>query len=88
LASISLKLAAAESASSCDIPMILDEPFAGLDTESKSGACRAIRNAARKLQIIVFTCDRETNEIFSSMSGAAIINMGMPHRKGTSHATL
>ncbi len=88
LASISLKLAAAESASSCDIPMILDEPFAGLDTESKSGACRAIRNAARKLQIIVFTCDRETNEIFSSMSGAAIINMGMPHRNGTSHATL
>ncbi len=88
LASLALKLAVAEAPSACEIPVILDEPFAGLDSESKSGACRAVRSAARKLQIIVFTCDRETKEIFSSMNGAAIFNMGMPHREGIPHATL
>jgi multidrug resistance efflux pump len=57
---LSLKLAVAKELSEEKLPILLDDVLLVFDSERKRGACRALSEAAKDMQIVFFTCDRET----------------------------
>jgi uncharacterized protein YhaN len=60
IAGICLRLAFIDAMSWEEQPfLILDEPFAGLDTENLAGAKRLIRKIAEDYQVIIFSCREE-----------------------------
>ncbi len=60
IAGICLRLAFIDAMSWEEQPfLILDEPFAGLDTDNLEGAKRLIRKIAEDYQVIIFSCREE-----------------------------
>jgi hypothetical protein len=57
---LSIKLAVARELSEERLPILLDDVLLTFDSKRKKGACRALRELSEDMQIILFTCDRET----------------------------
>lgn len=71
---LSLKLAVAKELSKEKLPVLLDDVLLVFDSERKMGACKAIAEAAKDMQIILFTCDKETAEFMKAV-GADVRGM-------------
>ena len=75
MASLALKIAAAERIGDGMVPIILDEVLAGMDTQSKSSACRVLKDVAKKMQVILLTGEQETKEIMTLLPEVTLINL-------------
>jgi uncharacterized protein YhaN len=73
---LSLKLAVAKELSEEKLPMLLDDVLLVFDSERKQGACRALSEAAKDMQIVFFTCDRETYGLMKQ-AGAESMEMSL-----------
>ncbi len=71
---LSLKLAVAKELSKETLPILLDDVLLVFDYERKKGACKALAEVAEEMQIMLFTCDRETHSLMSDV-GAEIIEL-------------
>ena len=71
---LSLKMAVSLSLSEERPPVILDDILLTSDSVRKEGACRAISDLSKEVQVIYFTCDRETSELLER-NGANIIRI-------------
>ena len=71
---LSIKLAIAREMGCGEVPMILDDVLLPFDSERKEGACRALLEVSGEMQVLMFTCDRETAGICSEI-GAATVRM-------------
>lgn len=71
---LSLKLAVAREMGGGDVPVILDDVLLPFDSERKAGACRALKELSEEMQVLLFTCDRETRDICESL-GVSIVQM-------------
>ena len=60
---LSLKMAVSLSLSAERPPVILDDVLLTSDSGRKAGACEAIAKLSRDIQVIYFTCDRETRDL-------------------------
>ena len=69
---LSLKMAVSLSLSAERPPVILDDVLLTSDSGRKAGACEAIAKLSRDIQVIYFTCDRETRDLMEG-TGARII---------------
>ena len=72
---LSLKLAIAKEMGEGKVPVILDDVLLPFDSERKAGACRALREVSDEMQVILFTCDRETKEICEGIDGITVQSM-------------
>lgn len=68
---LSLKLAVAKELSKETLPILLDDVLLVFDSERKKGACKALSEVAEEMQIVFFTCDKETREFMTEV-GAEI----------------
>lgn len=71
---LSLKLAVAKELSKETLPILLDDVLLVFDYERKKGACKALAEVAEEMQIMLFTCDRETHSLMSDV-GAEILEL-------------
>ncbi len=69
---LSLKLAIAKEMGEGKVPVILDDVLLPFDSERKEGACRALREVSGEMQVILFTCDKETKEICEGIGGITV----------------
>ena len=60
---LSLKLSIAKELGNGKIPMILDDVTLPFDSERKAGAVKALSEISEEMQVIMFTCDRETYDL-------------------------
>ncbi len=72
---LSLKLAIAKEMGEGKVPVILDDVLLPFDSERKAGACRALREVSEEMQVILFTCDKETKEICEGIDGITVQSM-------------
>ena len=72
---LSVKLAVAKEMGGGEVPVVLDDVLLPFDSERKAGACRALSEMSSEMQILLFTCDRETVDICSSMPGVSLVRM-------------
>ena len=70
---LSLKLAVAKELSKETLPIILDDVLLFFDSERKKGACKALAEVAEEMQIMLFTCDRETYDFMTEIGAKTII---------------
>jgi uncharacterized protein YhaN len=63
---LSLKMAVAKETGSERMPLILDDVLVRFDPGRRRGACRAIHDFARDQQVLVFSCDPGTYDLFAS----------------------
>ncbi len=70
---LSLKLAVAKELSKETLPIILDDVLLFFDSERKQGACKALAEVAEEMQIMLFTCDRETYDFMTEIGAKTII---------------
>lgn len=70
---LSLKMAVSLSLSGERPPVILDDVLLTSDSERKAGACEAIKDLSRDIQVIYFTCDRETRDLMEE-KGANMVD--------------
>lgn len=71
---LSVKIAVALSLSKERPPIILDDVLLTSDSGRKKNACKAIAETANEIQVIYFTCDRETFDLLRG-SGANVISL-------------
>ncbi len=71
---LALKLAVSLSLSRERPPVILDDILLTSDSERKKGACEAISSLSDDIQVLFFTCDKETRDCMESV-GAEIIDL-------------
>lgn len=64
---LSLKMAVSLSLSKEKPPVILDDILLTSDSGRKEGACRALSILAQDIQVLYFTCDRETRDLMESV---------------------
>lgn len=69
---LSLKLAVARELSQEKLPVLLDDVLLMFDSERKRGGCAALMDASNEMQIILFTCDRETRDLAVEAGGHLI----------------
>ncbi len=69
---LSLKMAVSLSLSDERPPVILDDVLLTSDSGRKEGACRAAAELSRDIQVIYFTCDRETRDLMEKAGGRII----------------
>ncbi len=72
---LSLKLAIAKEMGEGKVPVILDDVLLPFDSERKAGACRALRDVSEEMQVILFTCDKETKDICEGIDGITVQSM-------------
>lgn len=66
---LSMKLAIAKEMGNGRIPMILDDVLLPFDSERKAGAVRALTEISSEMQVIMFTCDKETYDLCNADAG-------------------
>ena len=69
---LALKLAVSLSLSKERPPVILDDILLTSDSERKKGACKAIASLSEDIQVLFFTCDKETREFMEETGGKII----------------
>lgn len=72
---LSIKLATAYEMGRGEVPVILDDVLLPFDSERKRAALEALSELSDGMQILLFTCDRETSEICSDMDGITLVSM-------------
>lgn len=60
---LSMKLAIAKEMGNGKIPMVLDDVLLPFDSERKAGAVKALTEISAEMQVLMFTCDRETYDL-------------------------
>ncbi len=81
LASLALKVSAAEMIGEGKVPLVLDEVLSGLDPRTKASACRALRGAAKRMQVILLTADQETRDMLAGMPDVTLVTLPLPHKQ-------
>ena len=71
---LSVKMAVSLSLSKEKPPVILDDILLTSDTGRKHAACKALAELSGDIQVIYFTCDRETRD-FLEQEGAAVTDL-------------
>lgn len=71
---LSVKMAVALSLSAEKPPVILDDVLLTSDSVRKKGACDALALLAADIQVIYFTCDRETRDLLAA-AGAETLDI-------------
>ena len=72
---LSVKLAIAREMGGGRVPVILDDVLTVFDSERKAGACRALNEVSDEMQVILFTCDRETADICRGIDGIEVLDI-------------
>jgi Uncharacterized conserved protein len=72
---LSIKLAIAKELSEEQMPILLDDVLLTFDSKRKKGGCKALIDASKDAQIILFTCDKETKELMIEEGCETIINL-------------
>jgi len=72
---LSIKLAIAKEMGNGDIPVILDDVLLPFDSERKKGALEALSLLSKEMQVLLFSCDDDVDEMSRTMSGVSIITM-------------
>ena len=72
---LSIKLATAYEMGRGEVPVILDDVLLPFDSERKRAALEALSELSDGMQILLFTCDRETSEICSDMDRITLVSM-------------
>ena len=72
---LSVKLAIAREMGGGRVPVILDDVLTVFDSERKAGACRALKEVSDEMQVILFTCDRETADICRGIDGIEVLDI-------------
>jgi Uncharacterized conserved protein len=60
---LSIKLAVAKELSEEKMPVMLDDVLLTFDSKRKKGGCKTLIEASKDMQILLFTCDRETRDL-------------------------
>lgn len=71
---LSLKMAVSLSLSQERPPVILDDVLLTSDSERKKGACESLSLLSKDIQVLYFTCDRETRDLLEN-EGAKVIGL-------------
>ncbi len=50
-----------------ELPFILDEPFVRYDKQRKTAALKLLVELSRKVQVILFTCDDDEEQLLRSL---------------------
>ena|GEM_PF-1298439 len=74
---LSLKMAVSLSLSKEKPPVILDDILLTSDSGRKEGACKALSLLSEDIQVLYFTCDRETRDLMEQ-AGARVQNVRIP----------
>lgn len=72
---LSIKMAVAKELSEEDLPILLDDVLLMFDHERKKGGCAALADLSKDMQVLLFTCDRETRDL-AVEAGGNLIEMG------------
>lgn len=72
---LSMKLAIAKEMGDGKIPMILDDVLLTFDSERKAGAIRALKEISSEMQVLMFTCDKETYDLCIGDEGILCLKM-------------
>ncbi len=73
---LSLKMAVAKELSSEErLPIMLDDVLLMFDSDRKRGACKALLNMSADMQILFFTCDRETKDIMLDEGCTSVLEL-------------
>jgi len=72
---LSIKLAIAKELSEEQMPILLDDVLLTFDSKRKKGGCKALIDASKDTQIILFTCDKETKELMIEEGCETVINL-------------
>jgi uncharacterized protein YhaN len=71
---LSVKMAVSLSLSKEKPPVILDDILLTSDSGRKKAACKALAQLSEDIQVIYFTCDRETRDFLAS-EGASVTDL-------------
>jgi len=72
---LSIKLAIAKELSEEQMPILLDDVLLTFDSKRKRGGCKALIDASKDTQIILFTCDRETRNLMIEEGCKTVIDL-------------
>jgi hypothetical protein len=72
---LSIKLAVAKELGSGEVPVLLDDVLLPFDSERKDGACRALVQVSKEMQILLFTCDERIASKLGGSEDVSIIRM-------------
>jgi len=72
---LSIKLAIAKELSEEQMPILLDDVLLTFDSKRKRGGCKALVDASKDTQIILFTCDKETKEFMIEEGCETVIDL-------------
>lgn len=73
---LSLKMAVAKELSSEErLPIMLDDVLLMFDSDRKRGACKALLKMSEDMQILFFTCDRETKDIMLDEGCTSVLEL-------------
>ena len=72
---LSIKLAVAKELSEEKMPVLLDDVLLTFDSKRKRGGCRTLMEASKDMQILLFTCDRETRDLMVGEGCETIIKL-------------
>ncbi len=72
---LSIKLALAKEMGSGEIPVILDDVLLPFDKDRKNGACQALSMLSNEMQVLLFTCDEDVEEMCKGLANVSIITI-------------
>ena len=72
---LSIKLAVAKEMGSGEIPVILDDVLLPFDKDRKNGACQALSMLSNEMQVLLFTCDEDVEEMCKGLANVSIITI-------------
>ena len=72
---LSIKLAIAKEMGKGDVPIILDDVLLPFDSERKKGAIEALSMLSSEMQVLLFSCDDDIEEMAKSTSNISVIAM-------------
>ncbi len=72
---LSVKLALAREMGGGEVPVILDDVLLPFDRVRMEGACRALVEASREMQLLVFTCDDRVVGMLGGMDGVGTVEL-------------
>ncbi len=70
---LSLKLALAKELSEGQLPVIMDDILLPFDTKRKKGACEALAEVSKEMQLLMFTCDDQTKEFSDKTKNTTVL---------------
>ncbi len=72
---LSIKLAVAKEMGNGEVPVILDDVLLPFDNDRKNGACQALSMLSNEMQVLLFTCDDDVEDVCKDLPNVSIITM-------------